>query len=606
MPAEPLRLMLCGSVDDGKSTLIGRLVHDLGAIPEDVLSGLTGETGEVDLSRLTDGLAAEREQGITIDVAWRYFRSQRRTFIAADAPGHEQYTRNMATAASAVDVAVLLVDARKGLTDQTRRHAQISALLGLKTVILVVNKMDLVDWSRSVFDEIAAAFEALCQSLSISGQAVPATARTGANVVVRGETAAWWTGPTLLEILESLPDALSVAAEAPLRLAVQMVLRPGDERAYAGRISAGTLRSGDSVRVMPGGQTASVRQILSPDGPVDIAVAGQSVMVILAEDLDLGRGDVLCSATAPAICADQLEADIIWMAERPLLPGRPYWMKLATRTVSAQVTAIKSRRDIRFGMDLAADQVALNDIGRCNLSLGEPIALDGYGDNRTMGGFILIDRESRETVGAGLVRHALRRAANLHASPLSVSRETRAAALAQKPACLWFTGLSGAGKSTVANRLDLTLSQAGFRTMLLDGDNLRHGLNRDLGFTEADRVENIRRVAEVARLMTDAGLIVLVAFISPFRADRATARALFEPQEFVEIFVDAPLEVVESRDPKGLYRKARAGELPNFTGIDSPYEPPLEPDIHIHTDAATPDEACRHILDELKRLGRLG
>lgn len=605
MAAELLRLMLCGSVDDGKSTLIGRLIHDLGAIPEDVLSGLVGEDGQADLSRLTDGLAAEREQGITIDVAWRYFRSPRRTFIAADAPGHEQYTRNMATAAASVDVAVLLVDARQGLTDQTHRHAQVAALLGLKSFVLVVNKMDLVDWSQGVFDEIAAAFAALCRSLKVEGQAVPATARSGANVVERGETAAWWTGPTLLEVLESLPDALDAAAEAPLRLAVQMVLRPDGERAYAGRISAGTLREGDSVRVRPGDQTARIRRILGPEGPVPAAVAGQSVMVVLAEDRDLGRGDVLCAADQPADSADQLQADIIWMSERPLLPGRPYWLKLATRTVPGQVTAIKSRRDIRSGADLAADQLVLNDIGRCNLALGAPIALDPYVDCRDMGGFILIDRETQETVGAGLVRHALRRASNIHASPLSVSREARARSRGQRPTCLWFTGLSGAGKSTVANRLDQMLNHEGFHTMLLDGDNLRRGLNSDLGFTEADRVENIRRVAEVARLMADAGLIVLVAFISPFRADRETARALFEPGEFAEVFIDVPLQVAEQRDPKGLYRKARRGELPNFTGIDSPYEPPLAPEIHIRTDTGTPDEACLHILEELRRRGRL-
>lgn len=606
MADEPLRLMLCGSVDDGKSTLIGRLVHDLGAIPEDVLSGLVAENGETDLSRLTDGLDAEREQGITIDVAWRYFSSPHRTFIAADAPGHEQYTRNMATAASSSDAAVLLVDARKGLTDQTRRHARIAALLGVKSFVLVVNKMDLVDWSQGVFKEIESALQTLCKELDVLGQAVPATALSGANVVTRGETAGWWTGPTLLEVLEALPDSLSRASLAPVRLPVQMVLRPDGARAYTGRLEAGTLFVGDSVQVQPGGQTATVKTILGPDGDLEQAIAGQSVAILLAEDVDVGRGDVLCDPEQPADSADQLDADIIWFSERPLLSGRPYWLKLATRTVSAQVMAIKSRRDINSGADLTADHLVLNDIGRCDLALSAPIAMDAYTDCSGMGGFILIDRETQETVGAGLVRHALRRAANVQAYPLSVGREIRARALAQKPSCLWFTGLSGAGKSTLANRLDVILTRDGFHTVLLDGDNLRRGLNRDLGFTEADRVENIRRVAEVARLMTDAGLIVLVAFISPFRVDRETARALFEPEEFTEIFVDVPLEVAEQRDPKSLYLKARKGEIPNMTGINSAYEPPINPEIHVRTDAASPNQSTQHILNELRRQGRLG
>jgi bifunctional enzyme CysN/CysC len=598
--------MLCGSVDDGKSTLIGRLIHDLGGIPEDVLSGLVGKNGEADLSRLTDGLDAEREQGITIDVAWRYFSSPARTFIAADAPGHEQYTRNMATAASSVDTAVLLVDARKGLTDQTHRHARIAALLGVESFVLVVNKMDLVDWSQGVFTKIVTAFEVLSEDLNVIGQAVPVTALSGANVVARGETAAWWTGPTLLQILESSPDSLMAASSTPMRLPIQMILRPDGARAYAGRLAAGMLVAGDPIRVEPGGQITTVRTILGPDGDLEQAVAGQSVAVLLAEDLDVGRGDVLCDANYPAESADQLEVDIIWMSDQPLLPGRPYILKLATQSVRAQVTAIKSRRDIRSGADLAADRLGLNDVGRCKVALALPIAMDAYVDCREMGGFILIDRETQDTVGAGLVRHTLRRSATVQASPLAVSRQDRARALGQKPTCLWFTGLSGAGKSTLANRLDVILNRNGFHTVLLDGDNLRRGLNQDLGFTEADRVENIRRVAEVSRLMTDAGLIVLVALISPFRVDRETARSLFEPEEFNEIFVDVPLEVAESRDPKGLYKKARRGELPNFTGIGSPYEPPINPEIHVHTDTVLPDQACQQIIDELRRQGRLG
>jgi len=599
-PREIVRLITCGSVDDGKSTLIGRLLHDAGAVPMDQLAALPLIDGAPDLSFLVDGLAAEREQGITIDVAYRFFDIGARRFVLADTPGHEQYTRNMVTAASTADVAVVLVDARKGLLVQTRRHSRLLALLGVRRLVLAVNKMDLVDWDRDRFESIVEDYRAFAATIGLTDvTAVPLSARLGDTVATRGPHMPWFAGPTLMDWLERVPAG--DPSETGFRMAVQAVSRPhADFRGFAGRIVAGVIRPGDAVRILPAGAVGTVARIVTADGDLTEARAGQSVTLTLTPDLDVARGDLIAAADTPPEVADQFAAHVVWMSDRPLLPGRAYGLKLGSATVKARVSDIRHKVNVDTGEELAARTLELNDIGLCTLSLDAPLPFEPYAASRDLGGFILIDRATHETAGAGMIRFALRRSANVRPQALSVSREDRAALKHQTPLVLWFTGLSGAGKSTIADRVEQRLLAEGMHSALLDGDNLRHGLNRDLGFTDADRVENIRRVAEVTRLMADAGLIVLVSFISPFRAERQAARDLMAPGEFLEIFVDTPLAVVEARDVKGLYAKARAGQLANFTGIDSAYEAPDKPELRIDTTACTPDEAADRIIALVK------
>ena len=612
-----LRFLTCGSVDDGKSTLIGRLLYDSKMIFEDQLEALEsdsrrlGTQGQgIDFALLVDGLAAEREQGITIDVAYRFFSTDRRKFIVADTPGHEQYTRNMVTGASTADLAVILIDARKGVLTQTRRHSYLVHLLGIRHIVLAVNKMDLVDWSRARFDEITADYGAFAREIGLPAPvAIPISGLKGDNIANRSDRAPWYDGPTLMEHLETVEVDEDRLRRRPFRLPVQWVNRPNlDFRGFAGLIASGEVKPGDAVRVLPSGRTSSVARIVTRDGDLDSAIAGQSVTLTLADEIDVSRGDVLAAADAPPEIADQFETMLVWMADEPLLPGRPYWLKLGTRLVSAQVTEIKHKVNVNTLEPLAAKTLELNEIALCNLSLDQVVAFEPYGEDRDLGGFILIDRISNATVAAGMIRFALRRSHNIHWQALDVSKASRAALKGQKPAVLWFTGLSGAGKSTIANLVEKRLQAEGRHTYLLDGDNVRHGLNRDLGFTDADRVENIRRVAEVARLMADAGLIVLVSFISPFRAERQMARSLMAEGEFYEVFVDTALAEAERRDVKGLYRKARAGELKHFTGISSPYEAPSDPEIRIDTADLTPEQAAELIVERLRRgeEGRLG
>jgi len=590
-PASPdlLRLITCGSVDDGKSTLIGRLMADTGAVPEDVLEQLARDSqrfgtqgAALDYALLLDGLEAEREQGITIDVAYRYFATPARAFIIADCPGHEQYTRNMATGASTADLAVVLVDAGKGLLRQTRRHSYICALMGIREVILAVNKMDRVDYAAARFEAIAREYATLAARLGITRvTAIPLAAVHGDNLVQRSARMPWYHGPSLLEALHAAPTEVENDA-APLCLPVQWVNRPHAEfRGYCGTLAAGRIGVGDAVGVWPAGLRATVARVLDAGRDVAQAAAGAAVTVTLAEDFDIARGDVIAAASAPPEIADQFACHLLWMGEAPLLPGRPYALRLGSASALAQVTEIRHKIDVDTQEAVPARTLRLNEVGYCQLSLDHALAFAPYAHNRTLGGFVLIDRISNASVGAGMIDFALRRAGNIHWQHVDVDRAARAAQNGQRPRCLWFTGLSGSGKSTLANAVEKRLFALGHRTYLLDGDNVRHGLNRDLGFTAEDRVENIRRVAEVARLMVDAGLIVLVAFISPFRAERRMARERFGADEFVEVFVDAPLAVCEARDVKGLYAKARAGELRNFTGVDSPYEPPEAPELHL-------------------------
>ncbi|WP_425479663.1 sulfate adenylyltransferase subunit CysN [Pseudoxanthomonas wuyuanensis] len=602
-----LRFITCGSVDDGKSTLIGRLLYDSKRLFDDQLAALASDSkrhgtrgGEIDYALLLDGLAAEREQGITIDVAYRYFDTERRKFIVADCPGHEQYTRNMATGASTADLAVVLVDARKGLLPQTRRHSYIVSLLGISQVVLAVNKMDLVGFDQAVFDDIEQRYRELAAQLGIANvQCIPLSALEGDNLSQRSARTPWYDGPALLEHLET------VAIEVPetgsgLRLPVQWVNRPHQNfRGFVGTLAAGQVRPGDEVVVLPSARRSRVTQVLGPAGEVAVAGAGEAVTLTLADEIDISRGDVIAAAGDPPEVADQFAAHLLWMDDAALLPGRPYWLKIGTRTVSASISEIKHRIDVNTQEHLAAKRLELNEVGYCNLSLDEPVVFAPYAQNRTLGGFILVDRQSNATVAAGTLDFALRRAGNVHWQHLDVDKAARARIKGQTPKVLWFTGLSGAGKSTIANLVDKRLHALGYHSFILDGDNVRHGLNRDLGFTDEDRVENIRRVAEVARLMADAGLIVLVSFISPFRAERRMARARFAQDEFVEIFVDVPLAVAEQRDVKGLYRKARAGQIPNFTGIDSPYEVPESPELHLDAGAHSPEELALQVLQAL-------
>ncbi|MGQ5700482.1 sulfate adenylyltransferase subunit CysN [Sandaracinobacteroides sp. A072] len=610
-----LRFITCGSVDDGKSTLIGRLLHDSQALVDDQLEALAADSArhgtrgeELDFALLVDGLSAEREQGITIDVAYRFFASPRRRYIVADCPGHEQYTRNMATGASTADLAVLLVDASRGLMPQTRRHAHIVSLLGIRQLVLAVNKMDLVGHSELRFREIANAFQAFARELGLEDvAAIPLVAPSGGNVAHPDPHMPWYRGPTLVEALESARTDTLANPDLPARLPVQWVNRPDSGfRGFAGQLAAGVLNTGDAVTVLPSGRQTRIAAIHGAGGTADAAVAGESITVELADDVDVSRGDVIAAADHPAEASDQFEATLIWMDDAPLFPGRPYWLKIGTRTVGASVTAIKHRVDVNSLQPQPAKSLGLNDMAVVTLALDRPVAFDPYESCRPTGGFILIDRLTNATAGAGTVRHALTRASTIQWQTLDISKATRAAMNGQKPMLLWFTGLSGAGKSTIANLVEKKLTAMGRRTYLLDGDNVRHGLNRDLGFTEADRVENIRRIAEVGKLMVDAGLIVLTAFISPFRAERRMARALMEADEFVEIFIDTPIEDAERRDVKGLYARARAGEIRNFTGIDSPYEPPEAPEIRIDTRAMSAEAAAEHIVAHILKDEFLG
>ncbi len=602
-----LRFITCGSVDDGKSTLIGRLLYDSKRLFDDQLAALSADSkrhgtrgGEIDYALLLDGLTAEREQGITIDVAYRYFDTERRKFIVADCPGHEQYTRNMATGASTADLAVVLVDARKGLLTQTRRHSYIVSLLGIRHVVLAVNKMDLVDYEQAVFDEIVSGYRVLATQLGIEQvTCIPLSALNGDSLSTRSEAMPWYPGPSLLQHLEAVEISAHDGAHA-LRLPVQYVSRPHQNfRGFAGTLAVGAVSVGDAVVVLPSGRRSRVAAIFVGDRQTARARAGQAVTLTLTDEIDISRGDVIAAADDPPQVADQFAAYVLWMDDAALLPGRPYWLKVGTRTVSATVSEVKHRIDVNTQEHLAAKRLELNEVAYVNLSLDEPIAFEPYAENRTLGGFILIDRRSNNTVAAGTLDFALRRAGNVHWQHLEVDKAARARIKGQPARVLWFTGLSGAGKSTIANLVDKRLHALGYHTFLLDGDNVRHGLNRDLGFTDEDRVENIRRVAEVAKLMTDAGLIVLVSFISPFRAERQMARARFEPGEFLEIFVDVPLALAEQRDVKGLYRKARAGQIPNFTGIDSPYEVPEHAEVHLDAGSHTPEALAAQVLENL-------
>ncbi|OOG64122.1 adenylyl-sulfate kinase [Rhodanobacter sp. B04] len=602
-----LRFITCGSVDDGKSTLLGRLLYDSKLLFDDQLAALEGDSlrhgtqnGELDFALLVDGLSAEREQGITIDVAYRFFSTDRRKFIVADCPGHEQYTRNMATGASTADLAVMLVDARKGLLTQTRRHTYICALLGIRHVLLAVNKMDLVDYAEDVFRPIEVAYRELAASMGIEQvTAVPLSALRGENVSSRSRNLGWYDGPSLLEHLETV-QLVRAADAIGFRLPVQWVCRPDQNfRGYAGQVVAGSIAPGDEVVVLPSGVRSKVARIVTADGDLPHAGRGDTVTLTLADERDISRGDVIAAAVRPPQVADQFAAHLLWMGESPLLPGRSYWLKIGTRTVSAQVTEIKHKVDVNTQESLAAKRLELNEVGYCNISLDHAIAFESYEHCHALGAFILIDRQSNGTVAAGTLNFALRRADNIHWQHLDVDRTARARIKGQAPACLWFTGLSGSGKSTVANLVEKRLHALGYHTYMLDGDNVRHGLNRDLGFTAEDRVENIRRVAEVAKLMVDAGLIVLVSFISPFRSERRMARDLFAEGEFSEVFMDTPLAICEQRDAKGLYAKARAGEIRNFTGIDSPYEPPEHAEVHLHAAERSAEAMAQQVVDVL-------
>ena len=608
-----LRFVACGAVDDGKSTLIGRLLHDSGLVPEDRLAAAAADSrrlgsarGALDLSLLLDGLEIEREQRITIDVAYRSFETARRRFIVADAPGHEQYTRNMATGASTSEAAVVLVDARRGVTVQTRRHTFIASRLGVRRVILAVNKMDLAGWSRERFEAIARAYRDFARRLGAAHvDCIPISALTGANVLAPGGETPWYGGPALLERLETIEVSSELDA-GPFRMPVQWVNRPGpDFRGFAGRVASGTVRPGDRLRSCPSGRESAVARIVTGDGDLDAAVAGQSVTLVLADEIDVGRGDLLAGAASPPAASDQLAAHLLWMHEDPLLPERQYLLKIGTRLTTAQVTSLRHRIDVDTLEHAAARTLALNEVGCCHLALEEPVAFDPYREARETGGFILIDRFTNDTVGAGMIDFGLRRADNVSRQETEVGKAQRARQKGQRPCVLWFTGLPASGKSTTANRVERKLAALGRHSYLLDGDNVRLGLNRDLGFTDADRVENVRRVAEVAKLFVDAGLIVLVSFISPFRDERRMARALVEEGEFAEIFVDTPIEECERRDPKGLYRKARAGELRNFTGIDSAYEPPERPELVLNTAERSVEEVSDEVIAWLREGGYL-
>jgi bifunctional enzyme CysN/CysC len=599
-----LRFITCGSVDDGKSTLIGRLLYESKLIFEDHLTALEADSrtigtqgGELDFALLVDGLAAEREQGITIDVAYRFFSTEARKFIVADTPGHEQYTRNMVTGASTADLAVILIDARRGVLTQTRRHSYLVSLLGIRHVVLAINKLDLCDYSEVVFQTISDEYRSFASGIGLQDvTAIPLSALRGDNITEHSPHTPWYSGPTLIDHLETVEIDEAVQAE-PFRMPIQWVNRPDhDFRGFCGRVVRGTVHPGDPVRALPSGRRTSIARVILNGSDVDEGVAGESVTLTLTDEIDVSRGDVLASEVDPPEVADQFEAHIVWMSEHPMLPGRPYLLKIGTRTVGATLAHPKYKVNVNTMEHTAAATLDLNDIGVGNINLDRPIAFDPYTENREMGGFILSGRFDNATVGAGLLHFALRRSANIHWQAVEVDKEARSVLKAQRPALIWLTGLSGAGKSTIANIVERKLHRLGRHTYLLDGDNVRHGLNKDLGFTDADRVENIRRIAEVSSLMVDAGLIVIASFISPFRAEREFARSCVREGEFIEVFVDTPLAVAESRDPKGLFRKARRGELFNFTGVDSPYEQPADPELRIETTQMLPEDAADAII----------
>jgi bifunctional enzyme CysN/CysC len=609
-----LRFITCGSVDDGKSTLIGRLLYESKLVFDDQLAALERDSirfgtqrGDLDFALLLDGLVAEREQGITIDVAYRFFSSEHRKFIVADTPGHEQYTRNMVTGASTADAAVILVDARSGVLTQTRRHAYLLSLIGVTHVALAVNKMDLVDYSERTFRAIEQDCRRFAARIGFEDiVAIPMSALKGENVLAHSKQMPWYDGTTLMGYLETVPLDEDRLQGLPFRMPVQWINRPDlNFRGVIGTIAGGVIHPGDPIRVQPSGRDTVVARIVAYDGDLERAVAGQSITLTLADEIDVSRGDVLSAADSPAEVADQFEAKLVWMSDAPLLAERQYLFKIGTRTVPGAVTRIKYAVNVNTMEHTAATKLDLNEIGICNIALDQPIPFDPYVKNRDTGGFIMIDRLTNATSGAGMLDFALRRAHNIHRQHVDIDKTVRAALMGQKPCVIWFTGLPGAGKSTIANLLEKKLHGLGRQTYLLDGDNVRHGLNKDLGFTDADRVENIRRVAEVATLMVDAGLIVLVSFISPFRSERQFARSLFQPEEFAEVYVNAPLAVAEQRDPKGLYKKARNGELKNLTGIDSPYEPPRDPEVEVNTSDCTPEEAVDRVLRRLQGLNLL-
>ncbi len=603
-----LRFITCGSVDDGKSTLIGRLLYDSKMIFEDQLAALENDSRrvgtqgqDIDFALLVDGLAAEREQGITIDVAYRFFATEKRKFIVADCPGHEQYTRNMVTGASTADCAVILIDARKGVLVQTRRHSFLCQQLGIRNLVLAVNKMDLIDYDETKFNAIVSDYAKFAESIGIeSFHAVPISGLAGDNITSRSDNTDWYGGPVLIDLLETMQISNTASQKKPFRMPVQWVNRPNlDFRGFSGLIASGTVKPGDELRSLPSGKTSTVKSVVTMDGELDEAVAGQSITITLEEEIDCSRGDVLATADDPPEVADQFETTIVWMDDEPLVVGRGYWLKLGTQMVSVTIAEPKYEIDVNTMEHLASQTLNLNQIGVCEITTDRRIVFDPYTENRALGGFILIDKITNHTVGAGMLHFSLRRSQNVHWQPTDITRDHHASMKNQTPRVLWFTGLSGSGKSTIANEVEKKLALMNRHTFLLDGDNVRHGLNKDLGFTESDRIENIRRIGEVAKLMTDAGLIVLTAFISPFRADRQLVRDMIDGGEFIEIHVDTPLEIAEARDVKGLYKKAREGKLKNFTGIDSPYEPPESPEIRVNTVEMTPEEAADHIIAKI-------
>lgn len=609
-----LRFITCGSVDDGKSTLIGRMLYESKMLFEDQLAQLEADSkkvgtqaGDLDFALLVDGLAAEREQGITIDVAYRFFSTDKRKFIVADTPGHEQYTRNMITGASTADVAVILIDARKGVLTQTKRHSFLVSLIGIKHVVLAINKLDMVDYSQEIYNQIDEEYRSFAKGLGLQDiVTIPMSALKGDNITELSTKTPWYRGETLMGYLENIQVEDDTVTSGVFRMPVQWVNRPNlDFRGFSGIVVRGSIRPGDAIRVLPSGKESRVARIVTQDGDLEQAISGQSVTLTLADEIDISRGDVLATTDSPPSVADQFEATIVWMSEDPMLPGRPYLMKIGTRMVTANVSALKYKVNVNTLEHVAVTKLELNEIGICNLSSDRLIAFDPYKEDRDTGGFIIIDRLTNNTVGAGMLHFALRRSQNIHWQAININKQAHAAIKQQKPFVLWFTGLSGSGKSTIANLVEKKLYSLGKHTYLLDGDNVRHGLNKDLGFTDADRVENIRRIAEVAKLMVDSGQIVLVSFISPFRSERRMARELVEQGEFFEIFVDTPIHVAEQRDPKGLYKKMRRGELKNFTGIDSPYEVPENAEIRIDTTMQSPEQAVAQIIDHLTQVGAL-
>ena len=603
-----LRFITCGSVDDGKSTLIGRLLYDSKLIFEDQLATLENDSkkvgtqgGDMDFALLVDGLAAEREQGITIDVAYRFFSTDKRKFIVADTPGHEQYTRNMATGASSADVAVLLIDARKGILTQTRRHSYIVNLLGIRHAVVAINKMDLVDYAQDAYETIEKDYRSFAENLNFSSITfVPLSALKGDNIIDSGDNMDWYEGPTLMSLLETI-DVSNQKEENPFSMPVQWVNRPDlDFRGFSGTIASGTIKPGDKIIALPSAKTSTVKSIVTYDGELDEAVADQAVTITLEDEIDISRGDVISEINRRPETTDQFQAQIIWMHDQPMLPGRPYLIKTTNKTVTGKVTSLKYKVNVNSLEHEAGKTLELNEVGICNVSLDETIVFDAYKENSALGSFIMIDKITNSTVAAGMIDFGLRRATNVHWQAVDVDKTVRADQKSQKPVVLWFTGLSASGKSTIANLVEKKLHALGKHTYLLDGDNVRHGLNKDLGFIDADRVENIRRVGEVAKLMIDAGLIVLTAFISPFRAERRMVRDMLESHEFIEVFVDTPLDICEQRDPKGLYKKARRGEIKNFTGFDSPYEQPEQADIHLHTGNMSAEDAADAVIAKIE------